>query len=185
MKEEMLELEVELKRSLGLQLADLKKDLRKELCGLSTMVDDKLTSLPQQLVSLKEYLSKSLVNLHQRSLQSDITLVRVYRELTEAKTPESCMVWRNEFCTDDPTYPLRGRWRQLSDRLNSIAEHTIRNNLIVPTTGTQHAEELKDIAALMGEVMYKLFQQYRICWMKLQIWLALIACIWMALDTVS
>ena len=159
MKEEMLELEVELKRSLGLQLADLKKDLRKELCGLSTMVDDKLTSLPQQLVSLKEYLSKSLVNLHQRSLQSDITLVRVYRELTEAKTPESCMVWRNEFCTDDPTYPLRGRWRQLSDRLNSIAEHTIRNNLIVPTTGNQHAEELKDIAALMGEVMYKLFQQ--------------------------
>ena len=123
------------------------------------MVDDKLTSLPQQLVSLKEYLSKSLVNLHQRSLQSDITQVRVYRELTEAKTPESCMVWRNEFCTDDPTYPLRGRWRQLSDRLNSIAEHTIRNNLIVPITGNQHAEELKDMAALMGEVMYKLFQQ--------------------------
>ena len=159
MKEDMLELEGELKRSLGLQIADLKKDLRKEMCGLSTMMDDRLTSLPQQLVSLREYLSKSLVNLHKRSLQSDLTLVRVYRELTEAKTPDSCMVWRKEFCQDDPSYPLRGRWRQLSDRLNHIAEYTIRNNLVVPTTGNKFAEELRDIATLIGEVMHQLFQQ--------------------------
>ena len=159
MREEIIDLEVELKRSLGLQIADLKKDIKKELCGMSTLVNDRLTSLPQQLVSLREYLSKSLVNLHQRSLQSDLTLVRVYRELTEAKTPESCMVWRKEFYMDDPTYHLRGRWRQLSDRLNFIAEYTLRNNLVVPITGNQYADELRDTATLIGEVMYQMFQQ--------------------------
>ena len=96
-KEDMIDLEVELKRSLGLQISDLKKDLQKEMCGLTTMMSDKLHSLPQQLVSLREYISKSLVNLHQRSMQSDLTLVRVYRELTESKSPDSCMVWRDEF----------------------------------------------------------------------------------------
>ena len=38
------------------------------------MMEDKLSSLPQQLVSFREYISKSLVNLHQRTLQSDLTL---------------------------------------------------------------------------------------------------------------
>ena len=158
-KEDMLELEVELKRSLGLQISDLKKEVKKELCAISTMMQDKISSLPQQLVSFREYLSKSLANLHQRSLQSDITLVETYRSLSEAKSADSCMTWRSTICQNDPSYHLRGRWRQLSDRLNYITEFTIRNNLVVPTTGKKYAEELREISTLIGEVMYKMFYQ--------------------------
>ena len=63
------------------------------------------------------------------------------------------------FCSDDPTYHLRGRWIQLSDRLNSITEYTLRNNLVVPTTGNKLADELRDVAALITEVMDQMFQQ--------------------------
>ena len=158
-KEDMLELEVELKRSLGLQISDLKKEVKKELCAISTMMQDQISSLPQQLVSFREYLSKSLANLHQKRLQSDITLVETYRSLSEAKSADSCMTWRSTICQDDPSYHLRGRWRQLSDRLNNITEFTIRSNLVVPTTGKKHAEELREISTLIGEVMYKMFYQ--------------------------
>ena len=159
MKEDILELEVELKRSLGLQISDLKKEVRKELCAISTMMQDKISSLPQQLVSFREYLSKSLANLHQRRLQSDITLVETYRSLSEAKSADSCMTWRSTICQNDPSYHLRGRWRQLSDRLNCITEFTIRSNLVVPITGKKYAEELREISTLIGEVMYKMFYQ--------------------------
>ena len=159
MKEDMIELEIELKRSLGLQIAELKKEVRKELCAISTMIDDKVSSLPQQLVSFREYLSKSLANLHQRSLQSDLTLVETYRSLSEAKSAESCMTWRSTICESDPAYHIRGRWRQLSDRLNNLVEFTIRSNLVVPTTGRKHAEELREISTLIGEVMQQMFFQ--------------------------
>ena len=39
------------------------------------------------------------------------------------------------------------------------AEYTIRANLVVPTTGNQHAEELRDVANLTGEIMYQMFKQ--------------------------
>ena len=159
MKEELLELEMELKRAMRSQIKSLQDKFQKEMCGLTTLMEDKMNSLPQQLISLREYLSKSLVNLHKRSIQSDITLVRTYRELTEAKTPDSCMIWRSELCQDDPTYHQRGRWRQLADRLNSIAEYTLRANLVVPTTGEQYAEELRDVAELTTEVMFTMFQK--------------------------
>ena len=45
MKEDLVDLEVELKRSLGLQISDLKKEVRKELCAITTMVDDKSQQL--------------------------------------------------------------------------------------------------------------------------------------------
>ena len=154
---DMLELEVELKRCLSLQITDLKNAVKKELCAISTMVEDKISSLPHQLVSFREFLFKSLANLHQRSLQSDITLVESYRNLSEAKSADSCMTWRSTVCQNDPSYHLRSRWRQLSDRLNNIAEYTIRSNLVVPTTGRKHAEELKEISTLIGEVMYQMF----------------------------
>ena len=156
-KEDMLELEVELKRCLSLQITDLKKEVKKELCAISTLMEAKISSLPQQLVSFREYLSKSLANLHQRSLQSDITLVDTYRNLSDAKSADSCMTWRSTICQNDPSYHLRGRWRQLSDRLNNLDEYIIRNNLVVPTTGKKHAEELKEISTLIGEVMYQMF----------------------------
>ena len=123
------------------------------------MIDDKISSLPQQLVSFREYLSKSLANLHQRSLQSDITLVETYRSLSEAKSAESCMTWRSTICENDPAYHIRGRWRQLSDRLNNLVEFTIRSNLVVPTTGRKYAEELREISTLIGEVMHQMFFQ--------------------------
>ena len=156
-KEDMLELEVELKRCLSLQITDLKKEVKKELCAISTLMEAKISNLPQQLVSFREYLSKSLANLHQRSLQSDITLVDTYRNLSDAKSADSCMTWRSTICQNDPSYHLRGRWRQLSDRLNNLDEYIIRNNLVVPTTGKKHAEELKEISTLIGEVMYQMF----------------------------
>ena len=158
-KEDMLELEVELKRCLSLQITDLKKEVRKDLCAISTLMEAKMSSLPQQLVSFREYLSKSLANLHQRSFQSDLTLVDTYRTLSDAKSADSCMTWRSTICQNDPSYHLRGRWRQLSDRLNYLDEYVIRNNLVVPTTGRKHAEELKEISTLIGEVMYQMFYQ--------------------------
>ena len=159
MKEDMIELEVELKRSLGLQISDLKKEVKKELCAITRMMEDKISSLPQQLVSFREYLSKSLANLHQRSLQSDITLVETFRSLSEAKSADSCMTWRSTICENDPTYHARGKWRQLSDRLNNLVEYTIRSNLVVPTTGRKYAEELREVSTLIGEVMYQMFYQ--------------------------
>ena len=106
-------------------------------------MDDRIAALPQQFDRMREFLSKSLMNLHQRSLHSDITVVRVFRELFEAKTPDSNMMWKRNVCRADPEYQFRGRWRQLTDRLNSIAEYTIQANLIVPITGDQHAAELQ------------------------------------------
>ena len=53
-----------------------------------------MNNLPQQLVSFREYLSKSLANLHKRSLQSDLALVDTYRTLSDAKSADSCMTWR-------------------------------------------------------------------------------------------
>ena len=159
MKEDMLELEVELKRSLGEQITNFKKEVRQELHSITTMIEDKVTNLPQQLVSFREHLSKSLSKLHQRSMQSEITLVKSYRELTEAKTPDSCMVWRSAICKNDPSYHLRGRWTQLTDRLNNITEYTLRSNLVVPITDEKHIEELKKTSVLIGEVMTQLFQQ--------------------------
>ena len=122
----------------------------------------RVSSLPQQLVSFREYLSKSLANLHQRSLQSDITLVESYRSLSEAKSADSCMTWRSTICENDPSYHLRGRWRQLSDRLNNLVEYTLRSNLVVPTTGKKYAEELKEVSKLIGEVMYQMFYRAEI-----------------------
>ena len=159
MKEDMLDLEVELKRSLGLQISDLKKEVKKELCAISTMMENQISSLPQQLVSFRDYLSKNLANLHQRSLQSDIILAETYRSLSEAKSADSCLTWRSTICQDDPSYHLRGRWLQLSDRLNNLVEYTIRSNLVVPTTGKKYAEELREVSTLIGEVMYKMFFQ--------------------------
>ena len=157
MKEDMLELEVELKRCFSLQITDLKKEVRKELSAISTLMEAKMNSLPQQLVSFREYLSKSLANLHKRSLQSDLTLVDTYRTLSDAKSADSCMTWRSTICQNDPSYHLRGRWRQLSDRLNYLDEYIIRSNLVVPTTERKHTEELKEISTLIGEVMYQMF----------------------------
>ena len=155
----MIDLEVELKRSLGLQIADLKKEVKNELCAITRMMEDRISNLPQQLVSFREYLSKSLANLHQRSLQSDITLVETFRSLSEAKSADSCMTWRSTICETDPTYHIRGKWRQLSNRLNNLVEYTIRSNLVVPTTGRKYAEELREISTLIGEVMYQMFYQ--------------------------
>ena len=129
MKEDLIDLEIELKKSLGIQITEMKKEVKKELSAITSMVDDKVSSLPQQLVSFREYLSKSLSTLHTRSLQSEITLVESYRSLSDAKSADSCMTWRSTLCEEDPSYNLRGRWLQLSDRLNSIVEFTIRKEL--------------------------------------------------------
>ena len=145
LKEDMTELEVELKRSMGLQIKDLKKDFQQEMEKFYTaLMNDRIAAIPQQFDRLREFLSKSLMSLHQRSLQSDITVVRVFRELFEAKTPDSNMIWKKNLCSADPDYQFRGRWRQLADRLNSIADYTIKANLIVPITGEQHAAGLED-----------------------------------------
>ena len=56
-KEDMLELEVELKRCFSLQITDLKKEVRQELSAISTLMEAKMNSLPQQLVSFRDYLN--------------------------------------------------------------------------------------------------------------------------------
>ena len=89
LKEDMTELEVELKRSMALQVKDLKKDFQQEMQKFYTaLMDDRIAALPQQFDMIREFLSKSLLSLNQRSLKSDLTVVRVFRELFEAKTPD-------------------------------------------------------------------------------------------------
>ena len=123
-------------------------------------MDDRIAALPQQFDRIREFLSKSLLSLNQRSLKSDLTVVRVFRELFGAKTPDSNMLWKRDICKADPAYQFRGRWRQLADdRLNSIVDYTIKANLIVPITGEKHAADLKIMANSLIEVMQQMFQQ--------------------------
>ena len=52
MKEEMLELEVELKKALRRQMVDLSTSMMKELCGLTTLMEDRMsttTSEPERI----------------------------------------------------------------------------------------------------------------------------------------
>ena len=106
---------------------------------------------------MKEYLSKTVRNLHQRNLQSDITTMKTFRELCEARTPDSAILWNRDLCRADPTCQFRGRWRQLSDRLNTIAEYIMKSNVVVPITGSKHAENLRTTAELLMEVMQQIF----------------------------
>ena len=69
------------------------------------------------------------------------------------------MLWKKDICKADPAYQFRGRWRQLADRLKSIADYTMKANLIVPITGEKHAADLKTMANSLIEVMQLMFQQ--------------------------
>ena len=70
--EEMEEFEVELKKSMAIQLKHLKKeiDLKQEIQDSATTakMNDSLGQLPQQLNQMKEYMSKTVLNLHYRSM---------------------------------------------------------------------------------------------------------------------
>ena len=88
--------------------------------------------------------------------------MKTYRDLFEARTPESNMMWNRGLCRADPTYQFRGRWRQLSDRLNAIADYTMKSNLVIPLTGDKHADDLRTMADLLTEVMQKMFHQAKI-----------------------
>ena len=159
-KEDMEQLEMELKTSMSQQLKKLKKNLEQEMQKFYTaLMDDRIAQLPKQFDQMREYLSKTVFNLHKRSLKSDITTVRIFRELFESKTPDSNMVWKREICKGDPTYQFRGRWRQMADRLNTVADYTIKANLIVPIMDSKHADDLRTVADLLIEVMYQMFYQ--------------------------
>ena len=159
-KEDMEQLEMELKTSMSLQLKKLKRDFEQEMQKFYTaLMDDRIAQLPKQFDQMREYLSRTVFNLHKRSLKSDITTVRIFRELFESKTPDSNMVWKREICKADPTYQFRGRWRQMADRLNTIADYTIKANLIVPIMDDKHADDLRTVADLLIEVMYQMFCQ--------------------------
>ena len=85
--------------------------------------------------------------------------MKLFRELCESKTPDSAMMWKRDVCRADPTYQFRGRWRQLSDRLNTIADYIMKSNMVIPITGNKHAEELRTTAELLMEVMEQMFYQ--------------------------
>ena len=162
-KDEMEQLEMEFKTSMSEQLKMLQQDFDQEMQKFYTaLMDDRIAQLPKQFDQMSTFLSKTVRNLHQRSLLSDIITVKTFRDLHNSRTPDSTMMWRKELCTADPTYHFRGRWRQLSDRLNAIGEYTFRANLLTPIDGNQHAEELKTIADLLAEVMQKMFHQANI-----------------------
>ena len=162
-KDEMEQLEMELKTSMSEQLKMVQKDFHQEMQKFYTaLMDDRIAQLPKQFDKIRSFLSKTIQNLHQRSLLSDIITVKTFRDLYDSRTPDSNIMWRREICRADPTYQFRGRWRQLSDRLNTIAEYTIRANLITPINGNKYAEELKTMADLLVEVMQKMFHQANI-----------------------
>ena len=160
-KEEIEELEMELKKSMAMQLEHLKKEIKQEIQDSVTTakMNDNLGQLPQQLSQMKEYMSKTVLNLHHQSMHSDITVVNTFRELFESKTPDSNMMWNKVICKDDPTYQFRGRWRQLAYRLNYIANYAIRAGLLIPITGSKYADDLRTMAELLIKVMKKMFYQ--------------------------
>ena len=158
LKKTCLNLKWKLKRCFSLQITDLKKEVRQELSAMSALMEAKISSLPQQLVSFREYLSKSLANLHKRSLQSDLTLVDTYRTLSDAKSADSCMTWRSTICQNDPSYHLRGRWRQLSDRLNYLDEYILRTQLSSTYYRERNMQKnSRRYLHCIGEVMYQMF----------------------------
>ena len=158
-KEEIEELEVELKKSMVIQLEHLKKEIKQEIqdSASAAKMNDNLGQLAQQLNQMKEYMSKTVLNLHHRNMHLDITVVNTFRELFESKTLDSNMMWNKVICKDDPIYQFRGRWRQMADRLNYIANYTIRAGLIIPITGSKYADDLRTMAELLIEVMKKMF----------------------------
>ena len=125
-------------------------------------MDDRIAQLPKQFDQMRDFLSKTIQNIHQRSLKSDLTKVKTFRDLFESRTPDSNMMWKRELCRQDPTYQFRGRWRQLADRLNTIADYTIESNLVIPITGNKHADDLRTMADLLMEVMQQMFHQAKI-----------------------
>ena len=50
----------------------------------------------------------------------------------------------------------------MADRLNYIANYTIRTGLIIPITGSKGADNLRTMAELLIEVMKKMFYQERV-----------------------
>ena len=57
---------MELKKSIALQLEHLKKEIKQEIQDSATTakMNDNLGQLPQQLNQMKEYMSKTVLNLH-------------------------------------------------------------------------------------------------------------------------
>ena len=162
-KEDLEELEVKLKTSLSKQLERVQKNLQQEMQKFCTvLIDDRIAQLPKQFDQMRDFLSKTIQNLHQRSLKSDLTIVKTFRELFESRTADSNMMWKRELCRQDPTYQFRGRWRQLADRLNTIANYTIKSNLVILITGNKHADDLRTTADLLMEVMQQMFHQAKI-----------------------
>ena len=160
-KEGMEELEMELKKSMAIQIEHLKKEKKQEIQDSATMakINDNLGQLTQQLNQMKEYMLKTVLNLYHQSMHTDITVVNTFRELFESKSPDSNMMWNKVICKDDPTYQFRGRWRQMADRLNYIVNYTIRAGLIIPITGSKYAYNLRTMTELLIEVMKKMFYQ--------------------------
>ena len=154
---------MELKTSLSIHLEEVQKNLQQEMQKFYTaLMDDRIAQLPKQFHQMRDFLSKTIQNLHQRSLKSDLTMVKAFRDLFESRTPDSNMMWKRELCRQDPTYQFRGRWRQLADRLNTIADYTIKSNLVIPITGNKHADELRTMGELLMEVMQQMFHQAKI-----------------------
>ena len=61
LKEDITELKVELKRSLGLQIKDLKKDFQQEMQKFYTaLMDDRIAALPQQFDRIREFCQNPL-----------------------------------------------------------------------------------------------------------------------------
>ena len=162
-KEDMEQLEMELKLSMSMQLEKVQKNFHQEMQKFYTaLMDDRIAQLPKQFDQMRDFISKTIQNLHQRSLQSDLTLVKIFRDLFEPRSPDSNMMWKREICRADPTYHFRLRWRQLSERLNTIADYTIKSNLVIPITGNKHADDLRTMADLLVEVMQKMLHQAEI-----------------------
>ena len=162
-KEDLEQLQMELKTSLSKQSGTVQKDFQQEMQKFYTaLMDNRIAQLPKQFDQMRDFLSKTMQNLHQRSLQSDLMMVKTFRDLFESRTPDSNMMWKRELCTQDPTYQFRGRWRQLVDRLNTIADYTIKSNLVIPITGNKHADDLRTMGDLLMEVMQQMFYQAKI-----------------------
>ena len=159
-KEDMEQLETELKTSMREQMNKIQKDFHQEMQKFYTaLMDDRIAQLAKQLDQMRDYLSQTVRNLHHRSLQSEITTMKTFRELCEAKSPDSAMLWKRDLCKGDPTYQFRGRWRQHSDRLNTIAEYIMKSNMVIPITGNKIADDLRTTAELLVEVMQQMFYQ--------------------------
>ena len=130
-----------------------------------------MTNLPKQIIELQKYMNLVLREFQTKKLESDNLIITNFRNLYDARSPDSNLVWTNQLELTDPSYSFRGYWRQLADRLNQISEFNLKNKLITSFYDLKSQQNLKDTANIAMEAIEKFFIQHGVLKIDNLIWM--------------